>query len=1104
MRGQGTGERGQSDPNGAGADCGAGAGVCGPWPVTRGPWSVNRGRERRTWLRRLVPLAALLIPFSTPPSLAQPIALDDFEEVAAWKAAPADGVRLELGSDAGRSGKALRIAFDFQGRAGWAAVRRPLPLALPPNWELAFWVRGAAPSNTLEVKLTDASGENVWWSVRREFSFPADWQRLRVRRKQLSFAWGPAGGGELRQTGFFELAITAGSGGAGTVWLDDLTLTELPAVEGPPPVPRATASSSLPGRGPEQVLSGENGGWHSDPAKTGDQWVSIDFGVARALGGLVIDWQPGGGPRQLEVSISEDGLAWEQRWWVPRTQGGRSRVFLGDTEARWLRVTATACPEEGVGIARLALELPERDGTAEGFLKVAAAASRRGLYPRDLLGEQAAWTVTGAQLGSRLHGLLGSDGAFDPAPRSFSVEPFILLDGALLTWADVEVAQSLLEDGLPIPVVTWTHRSLTLEVTAFDSGDSDDGSYVLRYRLTNRTGRRLVPTLIAAVRPFQVNPSSQFLNTAGGAAPNAYVSCEGTRALVDRVWGVVPRPRADRCGATSFDEGDVVALLARGAFPQAPSGGGPFGSASLAWELDLAPGAATEVALMVPAMHAEHWGTPWNGLPADASHEAVGAFVAGRLAASAARWRDRLARVELSGPPVAAPLLVAVKANLGFILASRDGAALQPGTRAYARSWIRDGAMMAAALLRLGHADAVRDYIRWFAPHIYPSGKVPCVVDRRGADPVPEHDSQGQWMYLVADWLRHSGDRVTAEAVWPQVAAAVRHLDELRGQRRTDAYRAPGMLAFFGTLPESISHEGYSAKPMHSYWDSFWALRGMKDAVWLAGELGHPEEAARWSAIRDELAADLGASVARTMAEHRIPYLPGCVELGDFDPTSSTVIPTIAQASDLPPPGAQEATWERYWQEVEARFTGKRDWDVYTPYEWRNVGAMVRLGWRDRAARLASWLLGDCRPPGWRQWPEVIARDPITARFIGDMPHAWVGSDFIRAALDMLAYEDEARDALVLGAGVPASWLDRGGVSVRRLGTRWGPLTFTMSRTAEGARVHMDDTMRVPPGGLVLRLPLRVRGAAVNGAPAMVAHGDVLVRALPADVTLWE
>ena len=38
------------------------------------------------------------------------------------------------------------------------------------------------------------------------------------------------------------------------------------------------------------------------------------------------------------------------------------------------------------------------------------------------------------------------------------------------------------------------------------------------------------------------------------------------------------------------------------------------------------------------------------------------------------------------------------------------------------------------------------------------------------------------------------------------------------------------MLFRSGLVTESISHEGYSAKPVHSYWDDFWALRGLDDA----------------------------------------------------------------------------------------------------------------------------------------------------------------------------------------------------------------------------------------------------------------------------------
>jgi len=113
----------------------------------------------------------------------------------------------------------------------------------------------------------------------------------------------------------------------------------------------------------------------------------------------------------------------------------------------------------------------------------------------------------------------------------------------------------------------------------------------------------------------------------------------------------------------------------------------------------------------------------------------------------AATWREKPDRVAIS-----APLPRNDHRHIAHgtrdILISRDGAALRPGTRSYARSWIRDGAMMSAALLRLGHEDAAREYLAWYAPYQFKNGKVPCCVDARGSDPVPENDSHGELIYL--------------------------------------------------------------------------------------------------------------------------------------------------------------------------------------------------------------------------------------------------------------------------------------------------------------------------------------------------------------------
>ena len=118
---------------------------------------------------------------------------------------------------------------------------------MPESWALALRVRGSAPANKLELKLVDPSNRNVWWWHRDAFEFPADWQPLRIRSGEVEFAWGPAGGGPLRELGAIEIAIAAGPGGRGTVWLEDLRFEDLSLRE----PPRVRASSARPGHPPE-------------------------------------------------------------------------------------------------------------------------------------------------------------------------------------------------------------------------------------------------------------------------------------------------------------------------------------------------------------------------------------------------------------------------------------------------------------------------------------------------------------------------------------------------------------------------------------------------------------------------------------------------------------------------------------------------------------------------------------------------------------------------------------------------------------------------------------------------------------------------------------
>jgi hypothetical protein len=133
-----------------------------------------------------------------------------------------------------------------------------------------------------------------------------------------------------------------------------------------------------------------------------------------------------------------------------------------------------------------------------------------------------------------------------------------------------------------------------------------------------------------------------------------------------------------------------------------------------------------------------------------------------------------------------------------------------------------------------------------------------------------------------------------------------------------------------------------------------------------------------------------------------------------------------------------------------------------------------------------------------------VGRDPRAPRFVGDMPHTWVGTDFIRSFLDVFALErgDDGRESLLLGAGLPEDWMRApGGVAVEGLRTPWGPLHFSASVSESGLTAHVVLD-RLPPGGLSLswNLPGLLRHATVNGKPAEVRGREILVNEIPAEV----
>ncbi|HLS82130.1 MAG TPA: discoidin domain-containing protein [Steroidobacter sp.] len=972
--------------------------------------------------------------------------LDEMDDISAWRSLASDDVNAAVHEGRGVENGALVLEFDLAGTAGYAAATRKLPTEAPDDFEISFWMRGESGRNNLEVKFVDASGDNVWWYRRANYDFTGEWRLVRIRKREIEFAWGPTSERTLRRFDSIEFVVTAGeAGGRGRLWFDRLAIKPL---EPPPADARfiATASSAQERHPPAHAIDGKpQTSWRSQP---GAQQLQIDMQHPKEFGGLEIDWTPDLHASAYGIELSMDGVEWRRVRTVETGNGGRDSHLLPESEARYIRITM---PESalGYGVREVHVRDLQFGASPNAFIASLAQNAKRGCYPRAYMGEQTYWTIVGVD-GGQHESMLSEDGALELRKGSFSLEPVMRVDGEWLSWADVDIDHSLADGYLPIPSVHWRRAGVSLDVTAYASGAPGAEVTHAVYRIENEMRAPQRITLALLVRPFQVNPPAQFLNVAAGVSPIEDLSFANGAAVVNGQARVFPRNGPHDFRAASFEAGPPCEWLREPmSAPEAVHDESGLASGALLYEFELPAGGAREVVLDLP-------------LDGDRAPDAAS------LEHTASKWREKLNRVALSMPPEEQAVHDTLRTALAHVLINRDGPALQPGSRAYERSWIRDAAMTSEMLLRLGQQDVVEEFLRWYAPYQFSTGKIPCCVDRRGADPIPENDSQGEFLFLVHETYRYGRNMALLHDMWPAVRRTVEYMEKLRRSERIAKNQVGERKAFYGLMPASISHEGYAAKPMHSYWDNFWALAGYEAAVHIARTLGHEEHMRSYIAARDDFRADLYRSLDAAMKEHAIDYLPGAAELGDFDPTSTTIaLSPLGEQQMLPPP-ALHATFERYW----ANFTERResaDWDVYTPYEWRNVAAFIRLGWRERAQELIAFFMNDRRPAEWNQWAEVVGREARRSRFIGDMPHGWVASDFGRSVLDMLAYERLADEALVLAPGAPARWV-RQGFSVEGLWTPFGRLTYSLVVQGD-RRVFNVESLDAPRGGVVIAWP---------------------------------
>jgi hypothetical protein len=290
----------------------------------------------------------------------------------------------------------------------------------------------------------------------------------------------------------------------------------------------------------------------------------------------------------------------------------------------------------------------------------------------------------------------------------------------------------------------------------------------------------------------------------------------------------------------------------------------------------------------------------------------------------------------------------------------------------------------------------------------------------------------------------------------------------------------------------------------------------------LARIAGDEKSATSIAAERDAFRRDLRESIRLTIEAHNLDTVPASVELGDFDPTSTSVSFLLGTES-VYPPDALARSFDKYASDVAGRRGLETPGVGYTAYELRNATALVLIGRKQAAIDLLTVLVDDQRPPAWNQWPEISWLKKTEPSFLGDLPHTWIGSTFVHAVRTLLVAEREGGSlgdlgdaSLLVGAGVPLRWVEGGAVvRARSLPTWFGPIDIeirgdTTDPATPRATVHVDTPaaaaatrrFEMPPGGVEVAAPFgaEVAGATIDGASVVLESGAVRVQRLPATV----
>jgi hypothetical protein len=724
------------------------------------------------------------------------------------------------------------------------------------------------------------------------------------------------------------------------------------------------------------------------------------------------------------------------------------------------------------------------------------------------------WNMIGVKDANQ-ESLIGQAGEIEPVYDAYSVS-FFLFDPKSRrlafpqSWhsdSGASLVQTRDKDYLPTIVTSYSSPSgLSVANTVMGTTVAPDQKSVVlsRYRVASPVST--AAWLCLAVWPG--GPSGfQRNDRAGRYRPDRRISFlryDAKRQLVEvnSVWGPVFLKAPDHYGVYGNPTGvdDPNQYLDNGPFADLSNKGSLNGAASasdflagmctavFAWDFRLTSGNAEEIDVLCPVddFRGGDVATLLSQNPV-ALEAANQAFWTGKLNGSGAQFSLPTAVVHLWD------LYRTCRAHL-LILA--DDGAIHPGPTIYDEFWVRDSSIEGIAAALAGDVDLARRQFSQHYPDVFSfdSGTRGTPVSLRGFFGGPheindrEWDSNGQALWAISrlDRLLGPGAHFGAGMYLPYVVEGARWLRDSRSA--------------VGLLPQGWSAEHLGGKDETHYWDQFWAVAGLGEALKLAERIG--ANTAELQSTYDDVRVATRDSILWAIEEQRrrgewrtfIPRSPERLGVRD-----STIIGAVAyfhpcrlymgQKLGADVDRAARATLETIWQEfMDGGFRHDAAWNCYGPYLTLQLAhAFLLTGDVDRMDACLRWSEFASRaettsPSGSAKWASTLGAwneqhcYPIAKNFapslqppwwyMGDIPHGWACAEFMLLLRDIAFFEadEDGSPHVYVAPGVMAHWLPTGETfTIRDAPSFFGvPFGFELSHDAGAKTLTLRITQQLP------------------------------------------